>query len=268
MINNNLVASPVDQTHALNQTDTYGFVNTRAILNVFSKHGWSEVSQQVGKVKNPEKQGFQKHLIRLENPEFQSIPGLSTENNSRPQLVLLNSHDTSTSLQLMWGLIRIACLNGVIAGTGINGMRLVHSKSIVDRLPTAIDYMLNNFSKFAGQIASLQNKSLTPIEVAHLTKTLYDARLANVHNVKHVHYDNRALRIEDQSSDAYTVFNRLQERLLRGGIHYTYERLNRDLNGNVVSSQLITTSTKRIGAVNSQVKLNQLAYDETLKLVA
>jgi hypothetical protein len=271
MLNNQVakIVNPIDQVKAFVERDSYGFVNTREVLDIFGQAGWSPVSESYGKVKKEEKKGYQKHLIRLENPAFPAIEGLTDANKSRPQLVVLNSHDGSSSLQIMWGLIRIACLNGIIAGTGINGVRIVHSKSIVDKLPSGIDYMLNNFGKFNSQIKELQGKQLSAAATKELIKIVYDERLKGVSNLTQVNYDLiRSRRIEDNASDAYTIFNRVQEALMRGGIQYQYLKQFKDDNGAVIGSKLITTHTGKISAVTSQVKLNQLAYDTALNLAA
>lgn len=269
MSNLTLITNPINQTKALIERDSYGFVNTNEVLSVFQQAGWTPVSTQVGKVRTIERQGFQKHLIRLENPNFQAIEGLTDNNKSRPQLVLLNSHDGTSSLQILWGLIRIACLNGIIAGTGLNGIRLVHSKSITDKLPDGIQYMLDNFETFQNQIKTLQGLTLSDAAQAELIKTVFDARLSNVNNVTNVDYKlGRLQRVQDNASDAYTVFNRIQETLMRGGIHYQYAKEVKDLNDNVIGHKYVDTHTRRIASVTSQVKLNQLAYDTVLNLAA
>lgn len=263
------VTNPIEQTKALIERESYGFVNTSEVLSAFSQAGWNQVSTTVGRVNNPERQGFQKHLIRLENPLFSKIEGLTDNNQSRPQLVLLNSHDGTTSLQILWGLIRIACMNGIIAGTGVNGVRLIHSKAIVDKLPNAIEYMLGNFETFVKQIESLQGKTLSDSASAELVKTLYNARLAGIQRVKSIVYDTpSALRIQDNANDAFTVYNRVQEVLMRGGIQYEYEKSILDANGQEIGTKLVSTRTRRIASVTSQVKLNQLAYDTAIELAA
>lgn len=261
--------NPIEATNAFVKRESYGFVNTRDVLSVFEANGWKPVNTQVAKVKKAERQGFQKHLIKLEHADFQTIPGLTDANRSKPQLVVLNSHDGTSSLQVLWGLLRIACLNGIIAGTGLNGVRLVHSKSITDRLPDAIQYMLDNLPKFHSQIAALQGLQLSQDAQAELIKTLYDARLSGIGRLEYVQYNLANLqRAEDKATDAYTVFNRVQETLMRGGIRYGYTKEIRDESGNVVAERLVETTTRRIASVSSQVKLNQLAYDTALKLAA
>lgn len=266
--NETKIINPIEQVKALTDRETYGFVNTRDVLDTFNKAGWSPVSTQYGKVKE-ERRGFQKHLIRLENPLYKSIEGLSQNNNSVPQLVLLNSHDSSTSMQLFFGLVRIACLNGIIAGTAINSMRLVHSKSITSKLPQAIDYMVNNFGNFTNQVVALQNKTMSQAAQNEFVKRIYTARLESVNNIQKIDFSlPHALRAADTGNDAYSIFNRVQEKLIRGGIQYAYERQTKNEQGEVIDTRLVHSTTRKIASVTAQVKLNQLVYDTAMELAA
>lgn len=261
--------NPVEATRALVDRQSYGFVNTQDVLGAFQNAGWKPVNTQFGRVRDVERSGFQKHLIRLENEAFPAIEGLSNDNHSKPQLVVLNSHDGTTSLQILWGVIRIACLNGIIAGTGLNGVRLVHSKSVVDKLPNGIQYMLDNFSVFQNQITALSNKTFSAAAKEEFVKRVFDARLSNVGDITKVRYEMPTLqRFQDKGEDAYTIFNRLQETLMRGGIQYEYTKPIKDDNGNVLGTKHVATHTRKLSSVASQVKLNQLAYDTALELAA
>ena len=263
------IINPIEQVKALTDRESYGFVNTQQVLNTFSLAGWHPTDTKVGRVNKPEKQGFQKHLIRLENPLFQSIEGLSQNNKSVPQLVLLNSHDCSTSMQLFFGLVRIACLNGIIAGTNLNSMRLVHSKAITSKLPQAIEYMVNNFENFTNQVVQLQNKTMSVAAQNEFVKRVYSARLESVNNIEKIDFSlPQILRHADAGTDAYSIFNRVQEKIVRGGIHYVYTRHTKNENGDIIDSRLVNGTTRKIASVTAQVKLNQLVYDAALELAA
>jgi hypothetical protein len=261
--------NPIDQVRAAPKmnANTYGFTSTRDILTVFQDNGWNVVSSQAARVKDPLNAGYQKHLIKLENPAFQSIEGLSTNNSSKPQLVLLNSHDGTSSLQILWGLLRIACLNGVISGTALSSFRLVHSKRVTERLPETLDNVVAAFPRFVEQVSTLQNRSFTPAALSELTRRVYDARLANVGKVIAIDYRlPEVRRVQDTALDAFTVFNRLQEIVMRGGINYRAERNRYDDKGNVIDTRVIDTTTRRIAGIVPQVNLNRLVYDAALEL--
>lgn len=266
-----IISNPVYQDEKFNTLkESYGFVKTADILDAFTDKGWNVASEDISKVRNLEKQGYQKHMIRLEHPDFSEIPGLEARNKSVPQLCLLNSHDGTTSLQMFLGLVRMACLNGIIAGTALSSMKLVHSKYIMKRVPDAIDFMSNAMPQMIEQIRLLNNKTFSDAALKEFLNTCVDARLQNVNKIVQVDYNsaNRILRAEDVGTDAFTVMNRIQESILRGGIEYSYERNVKAESGVIVGTKLVHTKTRRLSGVTGQLRLNRLVYDKALELAA
>jgi hypothetical protein len=265
---NSLAKNPVQAVAAHSQvTDRYGFVSSQFVLNAFADAGWLPVEQKALKTRKADRAGFQKHLIRMENPEYLDVPGLDGNWACRPQLVFINSHDRASSMRLTWGMLRFVCLNGLIVGDTVGEVRLKHSNNVMQRLPDAIQAVLSSFPKLIEQTQTLRAKTLTQAAVDKLVKTVYDARLDGVKNLERVDYRLPLLRREDASMDAFTVFNRVQEVALRGGIVYTYNRQFKDGNGNVVQTHLSHHRTRAVTAIDESVRLNQLAYDTALELV-
>lgn len=267
----NVITNPIEQVKKHeNMKETYGFVKTDDILQAFSNKGWEIQSQDVANTRKQDKVGYQKHLIRLVHPDHEIIPGLREEHKSRPQLCLLNSHDGTTSLRMFLGLIRFACMNGIIAGTALNDIKLVHSKNITSRVPDAIDYISHSLPQLIEQIQVLNNKTFTNAALKEFVKLCVDARLSNVHNIVKVDYDSalRTVRLEDRGNDAFTIMNKVQERVLRGGIRYVYDRKVKDGDGNLLGHKRVVTKTRNLKSVSGQVKLNRLVYDKALELVA
>jgi hypothetical protein len=260
--------SPVVATQpAVHLSEKYRFVSTADVLSTFQARGWQVTNVSAVPTRKAERQGYQRHLVRMEHPSFPSIPGLTEANYSRPQLCLLNSHDGTTSFQLFLGLVRIACLNGLIAGTALKNFRAVHSQNVLKQLEEGIDAIANNVPQLIEQVQLLQSVQLTEEQEVQLANKLYTARLANVGRVTSISPYQYPRREADVSQDAFTVLNRIQERMIRGGISYTYERQVKDAGGNVLYTQTRTSTSRRLASVTAQLNLNRLAYDEALKLV-
>lgn len=262
------IVNPIEQVKAFVNRDTYGFVSSQNIVDVFASKGWLPVQSQFGNVRKLERQGFQKHLVKFEHADFASIDGLSQDNASRPQLVLLNSHDGTGSLRILWGLFRFACLNGIIAGTSLREFKAVHSKNVTNRLGAGIEYMLESLPELLDKVKALQNSTFDRVQLDTYVRLLVDARLSNVRNIQSVNYASalKVLRPQDYSNDAFTILNRIQESVIRGGIEYTYNQNETDINGNVVSSRLVHTRTRRLASIPSQTKLNTLVWDKAIEL--
>lgn len=249
---------------------SYGFVSTRDLISRFQAKGWQVDKVQVNKVRDATREGYQKHMVTLVHPNLTSIPGLSTSNSARPQLVLLNSHDGSSSLRVMLGLIRFACLNGIISGTSLGDFRGVHSKNIMVRLDEGIDALTANIPKLVDQVTLLASKQFDALKLKEFLTNSVDARLKNVNNIRDVDYLKALdiVRPEDSGIDAFTLFNRIQEKVIRGGIPYSYTRVKRDLDGTIISTTLVNAVTRPLRSIASTVELNRYMYDNALKLVS
>ena len=263
-----LINSPVDQWRPMEGLKgTYGFIETSKVLKVFEDKGWQIAKTSIAPTRTVKRQGFQRHLLVLENPsQFPVIPGLTNENAARPQLCLLNSHDGTTAFRLFIGLLRFACLNGLVAGTSLGDFKAVHSKNVLNRLSEGIDFLSNNMSELFSQVQALQSVNFTPGMIAELTKRLVDARLENVNKVIQVSYRLPAQRMEDVHTDGFTVLNRIQEYLVRGGISYQYTRDTRDDQGNIVYTSVVNTNTRRVSSLQAQIKLNRMAWDAAMQV--
>lgn len=265
------IINPVEQVKASVERETYGFVSTRKMLDVFESKGWQVASVDAVKPRKKEKIGYQRHLIRLENPDFPLIEGLSENNASRPQICVLNSHDGTTAVRMFLGLLRIACLNGIISGLSLKDFKAIHSKNVASRIGDGIEYLSDNIGELFKQVQLLQSMRFNDASLEKYVKQIVDARLANVSKVQSIDYTSalRIRRSEDASQDAFTVLNRLQESIIRGGISYEYLRNVKDeKTGEIVDQKLVSTKTRGLRSVPSQVKLNRLIYDKALELAS
>lgn len=263
--------NPVNQTNAMpSLKPTYGFASTSDLIARFEAKGWQVDKIDVLQPRKQERVGFQRHLVRLNHPDHTSIPGLSNDNKSRPQLILLNSHDGTTALRVFVGLLRIACLNGIIAGTALNDFKAVHSKNIMIKLDNGIDELTEHLPRLFNQVQQLSSAFLTDDQLTKLVLIAVNARLARVNNVHTIRYEDawQANRPEDTGRDAFTMLNRVQEKVIRGGIRYSYIKFLKDKNGVVVKEVLVNSVTRPLKSIAANVDLNRLIYDAAMTQIA
>jgi len=116
---------------------------------------------------------------------------------------------------------------------------------------------------------ALQNKTMSQAAQHEFVRRVYSARLESVSNIQRIDFSlPHALRHADTGTDAYSIFNRVQEKLIRGGIQYVYTRHTKNDQGEVIDSRLVSSTTRKIASVTAQVKLNQLVYDTAMELAA
>lgn len=263
------VVSAIDQTQKLETLqDSYVFASTRQIVDAFEAKGWKMVSSNQTKVRKQTKEGFQRHLVKFESDVFPSIPGLSSNNASKPQIVVVNAHDGTAALRMMTGIFRMACSNGIITGTSLRDFRACHSNGrLGDKINEGIEAITDGMPLLIEQVQKLQNSRFSPTNLDILVKGLVDERLAAADPVS-VDYDSAlaARRFQDKNEDAFTVFNRLQESLIKGGIRYQATVKQRNENGDVVAESIVNRVTRRMNSIQASVRLNRMAYDLAVKL--
>jgi hypothetical protein len=258
------IKNPILATNAApTMSQKYGFVNSAAVLDVFKAQGWIESQTIYSKVLKADKAGFQKHMVWLKNPNLPLVHGLSKSNQTEVQLCLVNSHDGTSRMSIFLGLMRAACLNQLIGGTIFKYFHAVHSQNVVQRLPQGIDYVVQGIPELIGSIQDLQQKTLNLDQRIELASKVLPLRFENVKNL--IDFDLRiveqSLRTQDDAQDAYTVLNRLQEYLIRGGIPFSYIKHVKDLKGNIIGQQTVNTRTKKIASISRQIELNQALFN-------
>jgi hypothetical protein len=179
----------------------------------------------------------------------------------------VNSHDSTSALHVYFGLFRIACLNGIIAGDNLGHLRVVHSERFIPSLEEGLDALLSRIPTFIEQVVALQSKVLSDASFQELASYATKLRLGN----KELTFTNdkaytRARRLEDTSGDAFTQFNKVQEILLRGGLSYLYKAPVKDEHGS--GFDIKRGTTRAVSSVSETVRLNQALYNKMLELLA
>jgi len=220
--------------------ERYAFIPTINVIDGLRNNGFQPFEVSQTKVRDQSKREFTKHMVRLRQS------GVNVSGAEVPEIILLNSHDGSSSYQLLSGFFRFVCANGLIAGDVQNDIRVRHSGNVVDDVIEGATRVLDNLE--------LTNNS---IDTFKSTKLEFEEQLVFANSALQLRWgDNapvvaesllRSRRFEDQKSDLWTTFNRVQENLLRGG-----------LNGRSASGRRSTT--RAIGGVNENVKLNRALW--------
>lgn len=193
--------------------DRYKFIPTINVVDALRTEGFFPVFAAESRVRDVNKKGFAKHLIR-----FRQHDGFSTVGEVKPEIVLVNSHDGTSSYQLSSGLFRLACSNGMIVSDGeIDCVRVRHSGNVVDNVIEGTFRIVNETPKAIERMDAMQQLVLSHGEkqaFAEAAKVLrWDGEEMRVDNAELL----RPRRSSDRSDNLWMTFNVLQEKILKGG---------------------------------------------------
>jgi len=220
----------------------YSFLPTTDILEILQDEGWTAwKASQV----SPRKwsRGHAKHLIRLRHEDLDMNSfGVG---DSFPEMLLMNAHNGTGAYDLMGGIFRMVCSNGmVISESDFGKIHIRHIGFEPQQVVEASKELIMNASKVADKIDSWQNTELT--ERSRLDFFTDAAKIRFENPDEGVIRDMATVRREaDRGNDLWKTFNVAQENLLRGGF----------LNGST------RRQVRPITSIQKDVKFNSQLWD-------
>lgn len=210
------------------RSERYVFADTREVLGGLMREGFSIAEVRQGGSRDESKRGFTKHLLRLRGPGTSAVEPISGD-VSIPEIVLLNSHDGTSSYQLMAGLFRMICTNGLIAGDMFETIRVGHRKGVREDVIEGAFRVIEDFPRMTDGVREMAGVDLSfdermvfaqaARELRWETPVAVPGEEAKTPPVEPVALLN-AHRSADNRSDLWTTMNRVQENLIRGGQRY------------------------------------------------
>ena len=193
----------------------YTHLPTSQVIEYMRQADFLPVHAVETKARKVDKRGFQKHMIRFRHQGLTALVG-----DSLPEIVVINSHDGSTGLQLWSGIFRIVCSNGLVVASETYGkVSLPHRGDLQGKVIDASYKVIDNANKALigvqewSKIGMSRSDQLDFAAAALVTRydSLKDAPV-QPHEILKVN------RTEDQGSDLWSTFNVVQENLIRGGV--------------------------------------------------
>lgn len=165
-----------------------------------------------------------------------------------PRIVLVNSHDGSSTARFIAGLFRFVCSNGLTTGTAWGNERVRHAgnmaKSIIDRARAAAAQTARTMET----AAEWQRKLLTRDQQLQFVQRAAVLRFGDAASRYDVSKMLKVRREGDDRDDLWTVYNRIQEAGLAGG-----------LTGQSANGRRVTT--RRLSAIDARLAWNQGLWD-------
>ena len=205
-----LPASALSTTAAPNVSERYQFISSNEIIQRFAQEGWQVESATVAA---PRKRDvlFAKHMIDFRHPDFEPI------NGAVPRIILINSHDGSSSARVLAGVFRFVCSNGLVVGNTVGKEIVRHTGDAAADLIHRMRSLAKNTSELYSKIERWSNIDLTKAQRFEFARFAAQLRWGDAQ--RFTPEDLLQVRREgDDRGDLWTTFNRLQENTVRGGI--------------------------------------------------
>lgn len=260
-LSENQLRSAVPSIFALarhdSRSDKYTYIPTIDIVKSLENEGFRPTWAMQATPRDAAKAGYTKHMLRFRQTNAKLA------NGETPEVVLINSHDGSTKYQMLAGIYRFICGNGMIVGDTFDKCSVRHSGNVKDNVVQAAHQIAGSFETVIQAANEMKQIELSPAEQLILAEGAAELRFDLEPNelspVKAQEFlDIR--RNADAKSDLWTVFNRIQENTLRGG-----------LRGKTPATEKAPSKrirTREVKGIDASVRLNRSLWTLAEKFAA
>ena len=195
------------------RSERYSYIPTATVLQELRGEGFQPFMVCQTRVRQEGRRDFTKHMIRLRHAS--QINGREAN-----EIILLNSHDGTSSYQMLAGMFRFVCQNGLVCGDTFADVRVPHKGNVTDHVIEGAYEVLHGFeqvqnSRDAMRIVTLDDGEAEVFARSALTLKYDDSGKALPITETQI---LRPRRFDDNRADLWSVFNRVQENLVKGGL--------------------------------------------------
>ncbi len=226
----------------------YGFIPTLSVIQGLEKEGFYPVkAAQQGKA------DYAKHMIRFRHHSYDHNNQLFLNDAIFPEIILVNSHDRSSSYQLRAGIYRLVCSNGLVAGTDMFLRKVRHSGQVIEKVVGAANDLLEVFPLSITKVEEWKEIDLNP----EMKKVFAETAIGLKWDTDNIPVKSEQLLIPqrraDTNNDLWTTYNVIQENMIKGGIRYRNPEGEKN-------------KTRAVNSIAENVRLNTALWSLTEKM--
>jgi hypothetical protein len=229
----------------------YTFIPTAQVLSGLMRAGFVAVqARQVATRRASPLHAL--HAVRLRR-RYESI----SLRDSVPEILLWNSHNGKSHYELRMMVYRAVCTNGLIVSRGaFPTLRIAHRGDIVNDVVTGALEISERFDLLAAQVERMEARRMLRDDQIQFAERALALKYPDL--TQSGMKPSQLLTIrrpEDVAENLYTVLNRVQENLTRGGL------IRRSGSGRLLR-------TRRVTSIRSDIRLNAQLWDLATEVLA
>ncbi len=224
------------------RSERYSYIPTAAVLTELRKEGFQPFMVTQTRVRDEGKREHTKHMLRLRHAS--QINGAEAN-----EIVLLNSHDGTSSYQMLAGMFRFVCSNGLVCGDTVADVRVPHKGDVAGHVIEGAYQVLGGFELVKASRDLMRGITLDDGEAEVFARAALSLKYDDPDKPAPITESQVLMprRFDDCRPDLWSVFNRTQENLTKGGLH------GRAANGR-------RQSTRPVQGIDQNIRLNRALW--------
>lgn len=201
-------------------SERYVHISSSTVIDLMASEGFLVAGvtmpkvRKGGKARDPR---FARHQIDFRREDWETNPHRGARGAAVPRVLFTNSHDGTTKAAFMMGVYSFVCSNGLVVGSTYASERVRHAGETAAALIGRMQDLARNTGPLFDQIDTWSEKIMSVPqmrEFARLSSILRwgDDQRFTPEEVLQVR------RAEDDDASLWSVFNRVQENTVKGGL--------------------------------------------------
>jgi hypothetical protein len=229
------------------RSERYAYIPTSQVLAALQHEGFQPFSVSQSRTRIADRHDYTRHLIRLRHVNDISNPEAAHE------IAVLNSHDGTSSYQILGGMFRYVCANGLVCGDIEKDIRIRHKGNIMDDVVEGVYSVMERQKDVTALVDSMRSLTLGVEERMILAEGALALRFGEDASPITTAQVLQARRNEDAGNSLWQVFNRVQENVIQGGMD------GRGKTGKI-------RKVREITGMDQDTKLNRALWTLTAKM--
>lgn len=222
------------------RSDRYLYIPTINVITGLRRAGFEPFYAAQSGTRTAGKREYTKHMLRLRPSNSGSLQ------NDANEIILVNSHDGTSSYKMLAGMFRFVCANGMIIGDTQSEFTIRHQGDVQGQVIEGAYTVVENFEKLDYRKEIMRAAELTHEEQYAFARAALALKYDGEKHKSPIRPEQILMprRMEDKGSDMWATFNRVQENMTKGG-----------LRGRAASGR--RTQTRPITNIDNNVNLNR-----------
>lgn len=185
------------------------YIPTLDVVTKLQDEGWQlkGVAEHRGKNRK-----ITNNYIQMQHPDF-AVQNKQGKNEAFTSITLSNSSNGAQPLQMNLGIYRLVCSNGAVTfDQHAESQNIKHIEINYRDLDRFVNTMNSKAIKLLAGVNEMKHRGLS---IEDMRKLAGEAASLRYNNLDEINIDDlfAVNRVEDESDDLWTVFNRIQENL-------------------------------------------------------